>query len=42
VRVAYELHDGRLHASVLGITLRDGSERALPLVVDLSRAELES
>jgi hypothetical protein len=42
VRVAYELHDGRLHASVLGITLRDGSERALPLVVDLSRAEIES
>ena len=37
VRVAYELRGGRLHCSVLGVTLRDGRERSLPLVVDLSR-----
>jgi hypothetical protein len=42
VSVAYELRGGRLHCSVLGVTLRDGQERSLPLVVDLSRTGARS
>jgi hypothetical protein len=42
VRVAWELRSGRLHCSVLGVTLRDGRERSLPLVVDLSRTGARS
>ena len=42
VRVAYELRGGRLHCAVLGVTLRDGQERSLPLVVDLSHTGVRS
>ena len=36
VDLVYELRGGRLHCDVLAIALRDGSERSLDLLIDLS------
>jgi hypothetical protein len=42
VSVAYEMRGVRLHCAVVGVTLRDGTERPLPLLVDLSRTGMRS